>query len=293
MAIFLKAYRGYEGDLSSTFDRTLVIFRYALADVFQSRLFVGYFFVCLLLPVGLTCFLYVYHNIDLLMSFEVPLGELPTINGEFFAIAMQMPQNVLIFFLVVALGPTMISPDLRNNAMPLYLSRPISKGNYILGKLMVLPVLGSLISWIPALILFGLQSFLAGSEWMLENLQIPVAAIITSLSWIICLSLLAFTVSAFVKWKAVSRIAFFGILFFASLAGEIIEEIFSGAGGYLVNVFAGHQVMMAVLYDASDNLILEFSETMTAEKAAMQLTVISVVALGVLYHRIRAYQAVA
>lgn len=293
MAIFLKAYRGYDGELSPPFERTLVIFRYALADVFQSRLFVGYFFMCLLLPVGLICFLYVYHNIDLLMSFEVPLGELPELNGEFFAIGMQMPQNVLIFFLVVAIGPTMISPDLRNNAMPLYLSRPISKANYILGKLMVLLVLGSLISWIPALIVFALQSFLAGGDWMLENLQLPLAAIVSSLSWILCLSILAFTVSAFVKWKAVSRIAFFGILFFASLAGEIVEEVFSGSGGYLVNVFAGHQVLMAVLYDAGDNLILEFSETMTAEKAAMQLAVITLVSLGILYHRIRAYQAVA
>ena len=293
MAIFLKAYRGYDGGLSSTFDRVMVIFRYAMADVFQSRLFVGYFLVCLLFPIALICALYIYHNIDLLMSFEVPLGELPEINGEFFAIAMQMPQNALLFFMVVAIGPTMISPDLRNNAMPLYLSRPISKSNYILGKLMVLLVLGSLISWIPGLIIFGLQSFLAGGDWMMNNLQIPVAAFVSSVSWILCLSLLAFTVSAFVKWKAVARISFFGILFFASLMGEIIEELFQGSGGYLVNVFAGHQVLMAVLYQASENFILEFSETMTAEKAAVQLSVISIVAFVILYNRIRAYQAVA
>ncbi len=50
MAIFQKAYQGYTGPLSPTLSRMLVIFRYALADVFRSRLFVAFFFVSLLLP---------------------------------------------------------------------------------------------------------------------------------------------------------------------------------------------------------------------------------------------------
>ncbi|MEQ8953986.1 MAG: hypothetical protein RL120_07595, partial [Gammaproteobacteria bacterium] len=147
MAIFAKAYKGYGGPVTAPVHRLLVIFRYALADVFRSRLFVGFYAICFLLPVALLCGLFVYHNLDLLLAFEVDLDDISYIDGSVFAILMQSPQLFLIFVMVMTIGPTMISPDMRNNAMPLFLSRPISRSNYILGKLLVLLFLGSLISW--------------------------------------------------------------------------------------------------------------------------------------------------
>ena len=231
MAIFQKAYRGYNGPLTKPTERTLVIFRYALADVFQSRLFSAFFALCFLLPVLNMCAIYLFHNIDLLVQMEVNLDELTQIDGNYFLLTLQYPQNFLLFVMVMAIGPTMISPDIRNNAMPLYLSRPINKASYILGKMLVLLFLGSLVSWVPALPLFALQAYLEGGGWLGDNLHLVFASIVTSLVWIVGLSLLAFAVSAYVKWKAVGRIAFFGILFFGSVLGGVITEIFGGGVG--------------------------------------------------------------
>ncbi|HJO11532.1 MAG: hypothetical protein QGG67_21565 [Gammaproteobacteria bacterium] len=292
MAIFQKAYQGYTGPLSPTLSRMLVIFRYALADVFRSRLFVAFFFVSLLLPLLLMCALYVYHNLELLLQFDVDLNGLTAIDGNVFAIAMQIPQNTLLFLMILAIGPTMISPDLRNNAMPLYLSRPINKASYVFGKLLVLIFLGSLISWVPGLLLIFLQAFLEGNGWLGENLQIPVASIVTSLTWIISLSLLAFAVSAFVKTKAVARIAFFGLILAASILGEVIEEVFGGVGGYIVNLYAALEVLMTALYNAESDL-LGFVPKMPVGIAVAQFLIVSLVALIVLTRRIRAFQVVA
>ena len=292
MAIFQKAYRGYSGTLTSNIERTLVIFRYALADAFKSRVFVAFFISSLLLPIILMCALYLFHNLELLLTFDIPLGDLPVVDGNFFAIAMQMPQNIFLFFLVVALGPTMISPDLRNNAMPLYLSRPINKSNYIIGKLMVLLVLGSIMSWVPAMFLYGLQGYLAGDGWIFTYSHLPLASFIISMTWLICLSLVAFTVSSFVKWKTVARIAFFGVFFVASIVGAIIEEVFNSTGSYLVDLYAGVEVLMAVLFDARNNQVLDFNPQMSPETAAMQIFIVSMVSLIILYRRISAYQAV-
>lgn len=291
MAIFQKAYEGYAGQLTNNVDRTLVIFRYAMADIFQSRLFVAFFFATLLFPLSLVCTLYVYHNLDLLMQLEVVLSELAPINGSLVAAIMQLPQNTILFFLVLAVGPTMISPDLRNNAMPLILSRSISKTNYIAGKMMVLIVLGSLISWVPALIIFILQSFLADDGWLLENWHLPFAAIITSLSWIIVLSLLAFAISAFVKWKTVARIVFFSIIAISSIMGEVIQEIFGGMSGHLVNVNAALQVVVANTFDAKSDMVITYPD-MPLWIAVVQLLLISVVSLILLSRRIRAFQVV-
>ncbi|MDA1372197.1 MAG: hypothetical protein O2971_15720 [Proteobacteria bacterium] len=292
MAIFLKAYQGYSGPLTPPFERMLVIFRYALADVFKSRLFVAFFFISLLLPLLLMCAIYVYHNLELLLQFEVTPDDLAVIDGNAFALVMQIPQNFLLFVMVMVIGPTMISPDLRNNALPLYLSRPINKASYIFGKLLVLLFLGSLISWVPALLLVFVQAYLAGGPWLGDNLHIPLAAVVTSLSWIVTLSLVAFAVSAFVKWKAMARMAFFGILLLGSITGEIIEQVFTdGLGGYLVNIFAGQEVLMTALYQADSDL-LGFVPHMDTEVAVLQFLAFSLVALVLLTRRIRAFQVV-
>lgn len=255
MAIFVKAYKGYNGELSPTFQRTLVIFRYALADAIETRFFLAFLVLSLLLPIGLMCFLYFYHNIELLSQLGLSQREMPVIDGSFFAVVMQQPQNILLFIVILVLGPTMISPDLRNNAMPLYLSRPITAGNYILGKGLVLLTLGSMISWIPAILLFFVQSYLAGSEWMNIHWYIPFASIATSLLWIVSLSLIAFTISAFVKWKALARGMFFGVLFLGSIIGQVIGQIFGGVAGNFIEIGSGSRVLIAGFYRTETALL--------------------------------------
>lgn len=291
MAIFQQVYRGYSGPLSKPFDRTLVIFRYALADVFKLRLFTAFFVLCFLLPVLLMCGIYLFHNIDLLVQMEVNIDELTDIDGNFFLLVMQYPQNFLLFIMIMAIGPTMISPDLSNNAMPLFLSRPISKASYILGKFLVLLFLGSLVSWVPAIPLFAWQGYLEGGGWLLANIHLVFAAVVTSLLWITSLTLLSFAISAYVKWKAIARIAFFAVLFFGSILGGVVTEIFGGWGGYMINVYAGIEVVMRVLYHADSNL-LDWLAAMEIEYALLQLLLLSGLSLLILTRRIRAFQVV-
>jgi len=155
----------------------------------------------------------------------------------------------------------------------------------------VLIFLGPLISWVPGLLLIILQAYLAGGGWLSDNLHIPAASILTSLSWIVCLSLVAFAVSAFVKWKSVARMAFFGIVLLGSITGEVIEEVFGGVGGYIINIYAGLEVLMTALYNADTDL-LGFVPQMDVEVAVMQFLVFSLIALVVLTRRIRAFQVV-
>ena len=65
-------------------------------------------------------------------------------------------------FLAALAGPGLIAPDLANNALPLYFSRPLTRWTYALARLTVLMGMLSIVTWIPGLILFGLQVGLAG-----------------------------------------------------------------------------------------------------------------------------------
>ena len=58
--------------------------------------------------------------------------------------------------LVLLVGPDLISQDLRFNAMPLYLSRPVRRFDYFLGKLGVIAVYLSAVMIVPVLLAFVL-----------------------------------------------------------------------------------------------------------------------------------------
>jgi len=68
------------------------------------------------------------------------------------------------FVLVAWAGPGMITKDLANNSVQLYLSRPLSRTEYLFGKVSVLGALLSGTILIPAILLFFLQAQLERAQ---------------------------------------------------------------------------------------------------------------------------------
>jgi ABC-2 type transport system permease protein len=130
-------------------------------------------------------------------------------------------------------GPTLVSRDMSNNAIPLYLSRPFSRSEYVLGKLSVLFILLSLVMWVPGLLLFFFQAYLEGVGWLWSNFWIAGAILFGSLVWIVLLGLLALAVSAFVKWRVVASGALLGLFFVPSAFAEIVNNLFLTRVGHL------------------------------------------------------------
>jgi len=62
----------------------------------------------------------------------------------------------LSMLVVLLVGPTLISQDLRMNALPLYFSRPLRRGDYFLGKLGVIAWFLGLVVLLPSLIAYVL-----------------------------------------------------------------------------------------------------------------------------------------
>src|SRR5436853_6532249 len=111
------------------------------------------------------------------------------------------------FFLAMLVGPQQVSRDLTNNALPLYLCRPFSRTEYVVGKMSIVILLLSTITWVPGLLLFFFQSYLEGWSWFAENIWIASAIFLGSMVWILLLALLTQAISAWVKWTVASRAA--------------------------------------------------------------------------------------
>jgi len=291
MAVYERNYGRYQGEMTPSWSRFLIIPRYAYREVFQSRMFVSFFVLCFAVPFAGLLMIYLHHNLSALKFLNLPLEQLKDalpINASFFRRGLEF-QGSLCFLLVLFVGPALISPDLRNNGLPLYLSRPFSRTEYVLGKMSVLVILLSLITWIPGLLLFFFQSYLDGAGWFRENLQVAMALFVGSWIWILVLSLLALAISAWVKWKPVARISLIIILWVLWGFGRAINEALDTWWGWMLSLSMAVSNVWASLFGLT---IDDADLVMPIWAAWVSLAACCLICLWLLSRRIRAYEVV-
>jgi ABC-2 type transport system permease protein len=237
MAVYEQTYKRYAGPLTPEWSRFLIIPRHAYRGVFKSKLFTAFFVICFIPLLVEAILIYLHHNVNALGILRVNVRALIPIDGSFFETFVNL-QGGFAFFVALLVGPPLVSRDLRNNALPLYLCRPFSRPEYVLGKMSVLLILLSLITWIPQLLLFFFQSYLEGASWFVDNLWIASAIFIGSAVWILLLALLSQAVSALVKWRVIASAALLGIFFIPSVFGEFINVVFMTRWGNIISLGA-------------------------------------------------------
>jgi len=78
-------------------------------------------------------------------------------------------QEIFVFFLTVYVGAGLIANDRRANALQIYLSKPLTRAEYIFGKLAILMIILLLVTWVPAMVLLLVQIAFAGNFSFLVN----------------------------------------------------------------------------------------------------------------------------
>src|SRR5215813_14245622 len=242
MAVYEQTYKPYTGALTPEWSRFLIIPRHAFRAVFKFKLFTAFYVISFLPLLVEAVFIYLHHNVTALTIMKVNARDLFVIDCSFFQTFVYI-QGGFAFFVAVLLGPPLVSRDLRNNALPLYLCRPFSRTEYVLGKMSVLLILLSFMTWVPQLLMFFFQSYLEGLAWFRDNSWLAGAIVINGIVWVLLLSLLSQTVSALLKWRIVASAAMLGIVFIPSVFGSVfINILFQTKLGDLVSLFAlmGH-----------------------------------------------------
>jgi hypothetical protein len=98
---------------------------------------------------------------------------------------MRAPQAVLLAVVVGLVAPRLIAGDLRAKAWLVYFARPVSRGDYILGKVGVLAAIVCLVTLLPALALWVLGVLVspsvsvAAATWDLPLRIVGAAAAVT------------------------------------------------------------------------------------------------------------------
>lgn len=247
MAVYERTYKQYTGKLTPDWSRFLIIPRHAYRDVFKSKLFTAFFVLCFVYPLVAAILIYLHHNVNALAIMKLDARALLPIDASFFEFYVNF-QAALAFLVTLLVGPPLVSRDLTNNALPLYLCRPFSREEYVVGKMSVVLILLSAITWVPGLLLFLFQSYLEGFNWFADNLWLASAMFLSSLTWILLLALLSQAISALVKWRVAASAAIFGLYLITSAFAEVVNNVFRTGWGHIIGIEALRRNVTAGLF---------------------------------------------
>ena len=234
MAVYKRRYNPYTGSLSPEWSRFFVLTRYAFADLFKSRFFVVLLILSLAPTLFFASYIFIANNKTAQLLMQLRSAGLFSVETQYFIIIL-MVQTQAAFLLNCWVGPVLIAGDLTNGALPLFLSRPFSRADYVLGKFAVLGLLLSGVTWVPCLLLFSLQAGLANGGWIWSHLWMIIPIILCSAIWILMLSLISLAVSAWVKLRIVATGVIFISFFIPAGLGEMFNAIMGSYWGLLLN----------------------------------------------------------
>ena len=212
----------------------MVLPRYAWRKLYDQRQVLVLTMAAFAWPLLCAGFIYLVNHAELLQGMDREFRQFIQVDGRFFSIFMYV-QSVFAVFLAALAGPGLVAPDLANNALPLYFSRPLTRWSYALSRLTVIIGMLSVVTWIPGLLLFALQTGLAGGWWLLANWTLGAGMFIGFLLWLLILGLVAMASSAYVKWRVVAAAVSLAFFFILSGVSTMIDNVFRVTWGHILD----------------------------------------------------------
>jgi ABC-2 type transport system permease protein len=247
MPIHDQGYRRYRGEKARTGTGWMVITRAGVRTMFAKRAFLGLLLI--------SWFPFFVRAVQIYVAANFPqAGELVAVKAETFRQFLDQ-QQTFVFFITVYVGAGLIANDRRANALQIYLSKPLTRAEYIFGKLAILMAFLALVTWVPAIVLLVVQVSFAGNFTFFRNnlflfpaitlfsfIDIVLAAstmlALSSLSKssryvaILYAAVLFFTQAIYGVLYAVTRSSAFSWLSFSANLSQVGDVIFRQRPGY-------------------------------------------------------------
>lgn len=234
MAIYRRGYQRYDGPRTAHFERIAVLARDAWRRATAQRLVAVLLAASCLWPLLCLLFIYVANHAELWAGLDRGFASILAIDHQFVLTFMKV-QAVFSVILAALAGPGLVSPDLANQGLPLYFSRPISRLDYAAARMAALAGLLSLVTWIPGLVLFLVQVSMAAPGWLAANWRLGAGLVLGFWLWILLVSLAAVASSAYVRWRLIAGALVLGYFFVLSGVGAVVNAIFRVEWGDLIN----------------------------------------------------------
>jgi ABC-2 type transport system permease protein len=135
-------------------------------------------------------------------------------------------QNIFVFLVTVTLGSVSIAEDRRSNALQIYLSKPLTRLEYIVGKLSVLIAFLLFITWLPAMLLLIVQIAFYGSfSFFLSNLHLIPAITLFALVEVTMVSMCILALSSLSTNSRFVGILYTALIFFSDALYGVMRAV--------------------------------------------------------------------
>jgi ABC-2 type transport system permease protein len=126
-------------------------------------------------------------------------------------------EGVLIFLITVYVGSGLIANDRRANALQIYLSKPLTRAEYVFGKLAILMTFLLAVTFVPAIVLLLIQIAFAGNlTFLKDNLFLFPAITVFAFVETLAISLTILALSSLSSSTRYVAVLYAAILFFMS-----------------------------------------------------------------------------
>src|SRR5919106_288155 len=160
MPIHDQGYRRYGGTRAPRGRGWIVITRAGLRTMIAKRAFLGLLLVA--------WFPFFVRAVQIYAATNLPQAAFLAPTPETFRQFLDQ-QQIFVFVITVYVGAGLIANDRRANALQIYLSKPLTRAEYVFGKLAILATFLLLATWVPAIVLLIVQIAFAGNFTFLTN----------------------------------------------------------------------------------------------------------------------------
>jgi len=195
-------------------------------------------------------------------------------------------QRLFVFFITIYAGAGLIASDRQANALQLYLSKPITRHDYIVGKLATLAAFLIAVTWVPAMMLLMLQVLFSGSlEFVSTHPRLVPAITITAALQVALASMMMLALSSLSRSRRFAAMLYALVTIFAGTIERVLQTATGAAGWVLVSP----QNTLLVITDALFGIEPEIPVTL----ALIAIMTLMAVCVAVLERRVRAVDVVA
>ena len=246
MPIHDQGYRRYGGARHAGGRSWLVVARAGIIEPLRKRWFLG-----LLLLAWLP---FLVRAVGMYIAANFPQASFLRPTAETFREYLNQ-QGLFVFFITIAVGAGLIANDRRANALQIYLSKPLTRVEYIAGKLVALLVFLAGVTWLPAMLLLVLQLLFAGSlAFVQSNLFLFPAITLFSAIQILLSAFTMLALSSMSKSRRFVAVMYAGIIFFTAAMYQVLRGITRSGAWAWMSPRDVLDVLGAAIFRSSGNL---------------------------------------
>jgi ABC-2 type transport system permease protein len=240
MPIHDQGYRRYGGHRAPHGRRWWVIARAGLMERLRERKFLG-----LLLVAWLP---FIVRAVQMYLAANIPQAAVLAPTAATFREFIDQ-QSIFVFFITIYVGSGLIANDRRANALQIYLSKPLTRVEYVAGKLATLVMLLAVVTWVPGMLLLLMQMLFAGNFTFLRaNLFLFPAITLFSAILILLSAFSMLALSSLSKSRRFVAMMYAGLIFFTAAMYQALRQMTGSRAWALISPEDVLDVVAAVIF---------------------------------------------